>query len=215
MGFGKLGRRDKQTASRSPNAAPWMKGLTDIEIQIIREYLVDLNRTQAMLRVRPELDYNTAGVRASELFGKVHIIEALDLALEANGAGPRQWLINKLAAIADSSIDHFFDWLPHDGVITLKKGEDVPKAVRALIKEIRLKENGEVVLKLHDPLKAMELLAQVRGIALTAQQHDHKHTVGLDQLLGSYSPPEPAQVAAPDPMKQIASAIDAEFEAAK
>jgi hypothetical protein len=190
-------------------------------MQFVHEYLLDLNITQAAYRAKIGSTLNTARVVGSELFHTRHVARAIDMALTEDASGPRAWLLNRLAEITNANVDDFFDWLDvttdniTHGVITLKAGSKVPRELRRCIKGIEIKKGGQVKITLHDPVRAAEIMAQVRSIALTAQQHEHKHTVGLDQLLGSYSTPEPAQVAAPDPMKQIASAIDAEFEEGK
>jgi len=155
---------------RSEAAPKWARGLTESETSFVREYLVDLNATGAYLRIglgNPE-NRAAASVGAHKLMHRPGVLRAIDEAMTNDGSGPRQWLITKLQAIANANIGDFFDWTS-DGP-TLKPSDEIPRELTALVSEIVQKPDGSVRLKLHDPLRAVEILAKVGAIGLTRER---------------------------------------------
>jgi|GEM_PF-1377989 len=158
--------------SRTRSEAPpkWTKGLTKSEASFVREYLVDLNATAAYLRIGLGNPKNraAASVGAHKLMHRPHVLRAIDEAMTINGSGPRQWLITKLQAIANANIGDFFNWTNNGP--TLKASHEIPRELTALVSEIVQKPDGSVRLKLHDPLRAVEILAKVGAIGLTRER---------------------------------------------
>jgi phage terminase small subunit len=156
--------------NRSEVVPKWARELTKSETSFVREYLVDLNATAAYLRIGMGNPGNRAAVSvgAHKLMHRPHVLRAIDKAMTIDGSGPRQWLIFKLRAIASANIGDFFNWTNNG--LTLKPSDEIPRGLTALVSEIVQKPDGSVRLKLHDPLRALEILAKVGAIGLTRER---------------------------------------------
>lgn len=168
------GRKTVEKPIETPTLAveAWAKELDQRETAFVRQYLVDFNATQACLRANLTTDTKTAGQMGWEFRQKPHVVNAIDKALETNSAGPRQWLLGQFREFSQASIDSFFDWLDDEGRIVLKKGSDVPKEMRRFIKKVRILKDGDVVIELHDQMRALELIAKVAGLERTKKADD-------------------------------------------
>lgn len=149
--------KEAQNGTRLPS---WAKGLSAREYAFVSQYLLDLNATAACLRAGIGTTQNSAANMGHVLFNTPHVRAAIDAAITKDAAGPRLWLINRLGAIADASIDAVLEWAPNSRRLVLKCGKDVPPEMRKLVKKVRMKANGDTEIELHDPLRAAEILAK-------------------------------------------------------
>ena len=167
-----------------PSAPAWASELADSDRRFVEEYLIDLNATQAYLRAGLGTPENVANARsrAHELIHKPHIAKAIDLAMAESGAGPRQWIVRRLGEIARADVSEFMD-VDDDGHMTLKAFSKIPEGMTALIKKIVRTKDGEIRFELHDPLRALEILAKVGSIGLTKDQVELQASETLADLI--------------------------------
>lgn len=155
--------------------------LSDRETQFVREYLVDLNATQACVRAGIATSAS-ARSRGYELLRRSAVTLAIDEAMAECGAGPRQWLVTRLAEIARANIADFVDW-DDKGSVTFKALGQVPSELKAVVKKIVRTKDGEVRIELHDPLRAIEILAKVGTIGLTRDAIQLQGELTLEQMV--------------------------------
>jgi phage terminase small subunit len=166
---------------KSAEAPAWAEGLDDRETQFVREYLVDLNATQAMVRCGAKLE--SARSLGYDIVHRPQVSAAIDQALAENASGPRQWIIGKLANIARGNLEDLLNW-DEDGRLTLKAGSTVPREIKALVRKIGYDKDGNLKLELHDPVRAMELLGKVSKIGLLTEKVDvTSGGLSLEQLV--------------------------------
>lgn len=169
----------------------WARDLNDREYAFVCEYLVDLNGRQAIKRLGWHTENDPASDAAYVLMRKPVIARAIEMAMEASAAGPRQWLITKLAAIADGDLSEIGSWEKNKFV--LKDSDKISPEIRKLIKKIHTTKDGDVRVELHDPLRAIELLGKVGAIGLTKEKIALEGNVTLEQLVMDSMKPKSAE----------------------
>lgn len=158
-----------------------MSDLTDKQARFVEEYLIDLNATQAAIRAGYSPD--TAGVIGCENLTKPNIQEAIQTAQEARSKRTQidqDWVIKRLAALADADIKRVCEW--DAGGLTLIDSEELAWEDTYTVTEVILKEtiketqgsdknpSGELVLNREKRIKqadkkgALELLGKHLGI---------------------------------------------------
>src|SRR5262249_49165066 len=128
------------------------------------EYVANgLNATQAYLRVSPGVTYGTARAKGSELLAKGNVRGRVDQ-LKAEWASRREvdWgnLHDRLVAMATTQARDVIEW-DHWNVKPRPSAELAPHAASAIAEVSKTKDG--VTVKLHDPMRAMRLLAELRG----------------------------------------------------
>ncbi|HYM01333.1 MAG TPA: terminase small subunit [Stellaceae bacterium] len=138
--------------------------MTPLQLNFIREYLVDLNGTRAAIRAG--YSPKSASRVASEMLrSRPQIMKALNDALAAREFRAflsKDRLLLEYAHIAFSDIRELLDWGP-DGV-TLKSSSTVSDAGAAAISEISGGKGGAAGrsrLRLHDKKKALDALMRL------------------------------------------------------
>ena len=159
----------------------WAKDLSDREFAFVSEYLVDLNASAAVRRAIPALSEGSVWETASQLRNRPHVVAAIDAAMLESVAGPRQWMVGKLAAMADGDLSEFLAVDEHGNVKLTKAWDDIPSAVKKLFKKVYNDKHG-LRIELHDPIKAMELLAKVVP-GVVVENVDVHATVTLEALV--------------------------------
>lgn len=165
-----------------PTRPEWSKDLSHDEYLFVSEYLVDLNGSKAVHRIWPDLTDGSARVKAHEFRHRAHVARAIDGAMAQDASGPRQWITGKLAAIADADIADLLSW-DENGKLTMKASKDLPPELTKLVRKVYRLKNGEMRFELHDPVKALEILAKVSSIGLVADRIDINATVTLEALV--------------------------------
>lgn len=169
--------------SVGPARPEWAKELSDREFAFVSEYLVDLNASAALRRMAlPDISEGSIWETASQLKKRAHVARAIDAAMAQDASGPRQWIVSKLAAIANSDIKDLLEW-DEAGKLTLKASKGLPPEISSLVRKVYRLKNGEMRFELHDPVKALEILAKVSSIGLVADRIDINATVTLEALV--------------------------------
>ena len=159
----------------------WAKDLDDREFGWVTEYLVDLSASNAVRRALPNVSEGSVWDTAYQIRHRPHVVAAIDAAMLESVAGPRQWMVGKLAAMADGDLSEFLE-VDKDGKVRLTKAwDDIPAPVRKLFRKVYNDKHG-LRIELHDPIKAMELLAKVVP-GVVVENVDIKASVTLEALV--------------------------------
>lgn len=182
-----MARKSQAVATTEP-ATPavvarpaWAKDLDDREFAWVAEYLVDLSASNAVRRALPNVSEASVWETASQLRHRPHVVAAIDAAMLESVAGPRQWMVGKLAAMADGDLSEFLQVDEHNKVRLAKKWDEIPPAVKKLFRRVYNDKHG-LRIDLHDPIKAMELLAKVVP-GVVVENVDIKASVTLEALV--------------------------------
>jgi hypothetical protein len=149
------------------------KQITKLQKEFADEYLKTFNASEAMNRVRPEMNRQTAGVRGSVMLKNPRVIEYIDNMngeLARTAQLPKLRLLLEQRAIAFGNIaDVYKNW--HE----LKDFESLSYEQKAAIAEIdcrvvhTLDRGGQPVetrfmrVRMHDKLKALENISKLLG----------------------------------------------------
>lgn len=178
--------------------------LTPKQTRFVQEYLIDLNATQAA--VRAGYSVNTADVQGSRLLGNVNVATAIaegQKKLEEKTGITAERVLEELAIIGFSDIKNYLVVDPDTGAVRAKGFDeaDMPdNASRAIqsvtedrvIKEVKGtkdKADTEIVLsdkmtfKMHDKLKALELIGKHLGMFKEQVEHSGAIKTGEKLLL--------------------------------
>lgn len=137
--------------------------MTPKQKRFINEYLVDLNATQAAIRTG--YSKKTARTIAADLLANPNIEITLreaqeDLAKRTQVT--QEQIIGELKKIAFSRLDDFIEWGP-DGIAL--KSSNLVAHQSASIADISTRgAEGGLRIRLHDKLKALELLGRHLGL---------------------------------------------------
>jgi phage terminase small subunit len=167
------------------------------QARFVQEYLVDLNATQAAIRAG--YSAKTAPAQAARLLTKVNVQLAVtegQQALAAKTGITQERVLEELAIIAFSDIKNYLDVDQDTGAIRAKSFDDATmpenasRAVQSMtetrvIKEVKGTKDAadtEMILsanatfKMHDKLKALELLGKHLG--MFKERVEHSGSVG-------------------------------------
>lgn len=142
---------------------PKDRGLTDKQAAFVREYLVDLNATQAARRA----GYSSANADkiGSELLGKTRVAEAIQGA-QARRAERTEItadrVIEEIAAIAFAHMGQYATW--GDDRVSLRDSAEVDARAVSEVKQTVSQFGSSVAIKLHDKLSALEKLGKHLGM---------------------------------------------------
>lgn len=139
-----------------------MPKLTDKQKEFVRQYLVDLNATQAAIRAG--YSERTASRIGPQLLGKTCVREAIEKAQAKRAQRVEitaDRVVAELAKIAFSDPRDLMEWGP-DGVV-LRPSAELSDDQAASVAEVA-ENNAGLRLKKHDKVKALELLGRHIGI---------------------------------------------------
>lgn len=142
------------------------KGLSEREKRFVQEYLIDLNATQAAKRA----GYSEHSARAigSENLSKPDIQEAIQEAMEKRSKRTQvsqDRVVLELARVAFSNIRKYVSWGPNGVDLGYSENlEEDDAACVAEVSETVTEAGGSRKFKLHDKIKALELLGKHLGI---------------------------------------------------
>ena len=140
--------------------------LTELRERFCREYLIDLNATKAA--VRAGYSKKGAAQAASFLLSIIKIsarIQELQAARAERTDSKADRVIQEIKQVAFSDIREYLSF-GKDGV-KLKNSDEIPvEAMRAIksVTEAKNKEGGRLSFRLHNKLKALELLMRHHGM---------------------------------------------------
>jgi phage terminase small subunit len=136
--------------------------LNDKQLSFCREYLVDLNATQAAIRAK--YSQKTAYSIGFDLLKKPEVQKEIarlrDKELAKSEATPER-TIQEIARVALSSMKNYVSFGP--GGVTIKDSSELTDDQLACVAEVseNITENGGTVkFKLHDKLRALDMLGK-------------------------------------------------------
>lgn len=160
--------------------------------RFVEEYLVDLNGTQAAIRAG--YSPKTANEQAAQLLAKLSIQEAVQAAQAKRSERvqiDQDWVVKRLAALADSDIREVVSW--DEGGVTYKPSKELAWKDAYTITEVVLKEtikqdeggselvlNREKRLKQVDKKGALDSLAKHLGMDKLEIKGKVEHTHSVD-----------------------------------
>ena len=164
--------------------------LTPKQEAFVREYVVDLNGTQAAIRAG--YSEKSAPVIASQNLRKLNVLRAIEEAFMELGGVTRSRIVDELGAIAFSDIGDFVDWSNETQQVaadikgriqadieTHREGEEVvvltnrvilkpssklPPELRRAVAKISQDRYGNVRLAMHDKIGALKMLGTALGM---------------------------------------------------
>lgn len=142
---------------------------TDKEWLFICEYPVDCNGAAAARRAGYAKD--SARVTASRLLSKANIRAAIEERLEEQAMSANE-VLARLTRIARGSLEPFINTETAKPCVDLT-GEDAQAALD-LLKEVQIDEDGEIKLKIHDPMAALVHLGKAHGVFVDRVEHTGK-----------------------------------------
>ena len=159
------------------------KKLTPKQRAFVLEYLVDLNATQAAIRAG--YSKKSAARIGVELLNKTQVSQAVAKAQERRAKKlevNQETVIKELARIAFADPRSVFSWGP-DGVMLRDSAEltDDEAVAVADVSETRTESGGSIKAKLHDKVKALELLG--RHLGMFTDKLEHSGSVDIAAVL--------------------------------
>lgn len=160
----------EQPKKRKPRiVSPENPKLSPTEQIFCQEYVIDCNATRAYRVAYPEAGYNTARVEASRALAKPNIqdeISRLMREMAERGKVRAEMVIKELALVAFGDMSLVAEW--GDDGLSLKPSGQLGRDEKAIIKEVQSSPVGSMgvhigydkKVKLHDKLKALEILAK-------------------------------------------------------
>jgi phage terminase small subunit len=167
-----------------------LENLTPRQQLFVREYLVDLNATQATIRAG--YSEHCASEMGYENLRKPQIMAAIDSAFMELGGITRSRIVDELGAIAFSDISNIVNWEDKNldlrpGDIAVIEGEEVKAStegitriirskarilasanidpsIRRVIAEVSQTDRNSLKVKLYDKIAALDKLARALGM---------------------------------------------------
>lgn len=159
-----------------------MSELTDKQEAFCREYLKDFNATQAAIRAGYSED--SARQIASDTLSKHNVqerIQGLANKLNSRTDNKIERIITELQLIAFGSLKDVAEWNP-DGLY-IKDSSDLDEEARLVseVSESRTEKSTNIKIKMHDKLRALELLGKYHKIFTDKieQQSEQKIEISL------------------------------------
>lgn len=140
--------------------------LTPKQAEFVRQYLVDLNATQAAIRAG--YSEKTANEQGARLLANVSVSQAIAAAQakrEQRTEITADRVVAELAKIAFADPRELMEWGPEG--VKLKDSADLTEEQAASVSEVSettTKDGGSLRLKKHDKVKALELLGRHLGM---------------------------------------------------
>jgi len=170
--------------------------------KFVREYLLDLNATQAA--IRSGYSRKTAGEIGHRLLKKVEVKKAILKGMDKKAIQydiSEERILKELAIVAYSDLKHHLDIDLDTGAIRAKGFEDMPgetsRALKAIKEDRVIKEDADghkvtvfdkVRFELHDKLRALELLG--KHIGMFIDKDDRGNPVTIINLISAVPRPE-------------------------
>lgn len=152
-------------------------GLTPMQMLFVREYLVDLNATQAAIRAG--YSAKTASEQGSRLLANVKIRQLIEQAMAERAQRTEitaDMVLREFAKLGFSNMKDFTEWGPRG--VKLKPSEELPDELAACVSEVSesFTEAGRTLkFKLHDKKGALEAIAKHLGMFV-----ERKEVTGKD-----------------------------------
>lgn len=144
-----------------------MSELTPKQAEFCRQYIIDLNGTQAYLRAGYKGGEKTAATNAGKLLGKAEIqdeINRLRKLQQQRTEVTADRVVRELGAIAFTTLRDVADW--DSGSLELKPAEELTQAQAAAIQSISItptKMGNSIKISMHSKDSAIEKLGRFLG----------------------------------------------------
>jgi len=137
--------------------------LTPKQEMFVREYLVDLNATQAAIRAG--YSKKTAGAVGHEVLKKPEIQAAIQKAMQSRAERTQitaDRVLEEWSKIAFMDIKEVVDW--DENGITIRPSAEVDGSLIAEISQIATESGHNLKIKMHDKMKALDSVARHLGM---------------------------------------------------
>ncbi len=166
--------------------------LTNKQKRFVEEYLIDLNASQAAIRAG--YSKKTAGEIGYENLKKPELQAAIQTAIKKRSERTEITAVKvliELALVGFANAEDYFEW--SNSGITIKDSAKLTPEQRAVVGEVSetvIQHGGSKRIKLHDKLKALEMIG--RHLAMFTDKHQF-----TDGSVGVIALPENKPVGAP------------------
>ena len=153
------------------------RGLTPKQQRFVEEYLVDLCATQAAIRAG--YSAKTAYSAGQRLLKHVEVQAAIRKAAEERSKRTEitaDRVLEEYARIGLGDIRHVVGW--EADKVTLKPSEELTDDVAAAIGEVQQTSNGDLKVKLHSKVAALDAMAKHLGLFVNRHEVKHSGEVG-------------------------------------
>ncbi len=172
-----------------------MNEMTTKQEMFVKEYLIDFNATRAAIRAG--YSPKTANEQGTQLL--VRLSDNIQTAIEEKGKlidVKVEQIILELAKIAFSDIKQYLEYKtdkyiqgydkdgqPVTGYRQIVDAVDSSEVDGSVIQEVSLSKDGVFKFRLHDKIKALEMLGRYKGIFADKAEVDNKVTIGFETSL--------------------------------
>lgn len=150
------------------------------------EYLIDLNATQAYKRAGYKVSERVAAVNASKLLARPEVVAYIakrQQELQKKTAITQEAVLEELRRIAFANTADFVQVVQgeHGCEVALRATNELPKEALSALASIKEGRCG-IEVKLHDKVRALELLGRHLGLLVDKVEHSGKVSVTQEKL---------------------------------
>lgn len=165
------------------------KSLKDLSVRqqmFVREYLIDLNATQAAIRAG--YSKKTAGSQGERLLNRSDIKAIVQKKMDERATRvdiTADRVLEEIAKLAFSNINDFVDW--SDGAVSIRASAGIDNKKLGAISEVSesATQNGSnIKVKMHDKVRALELAGKHLKLFTDKVEHSGKVRVIVRDLTG-------------------------------
>lgn len=169
-----------KTKPKAKKASRGSGKLSDKQSRFVLEYQIDFNGKQAAIRAG--YSPKSAEMQASRLLRNVKVQKAIRVGMDKTEAKlevTAARIYEELSRIGLSNVTDFVKF-DADGIVNIKDSEDLTPEQAACISEVVQNEgekNSSFKFKLHDKLKALELMGKHKKMFTDKVEHSGNFTV--------------------------------------
>jgi len=165
----------------------WAKPLSSAEEKFVREYVVDLSGTNAVLRAGlSKGKRQSASSLGTRIKKRPEVAEAINTLLAERSGVTGTAIVGELGAIAFSRITDYLKIENGRLVLAVKSLDDLSDEAKAAISRLkeRVNDDGSVSIdvELHDKNAALAQLGKATGVIKEKVEVDHNRVVDVDPL---------------------------------
>jgi phage terminase small subunit len=159
------------------DAPTWAAKLNRRERRFVEEYVIDLNASAALRRSGC---YSTKNpdVDAHVILRRPKVAEAIGTLVAERSGATRSRVIEELGKIAFADV-HDIPYVK-DGVVQVKNTDELTPEQRAVVAGYET-ERGFVTVKLHDKIRALDLLSKILGMKRSVNAETPAVTVNIQK----------------------------------
>ena len=142
------------------DAPEWAANLSRRERRFVEEYVIDLNASAAIRRCK--WPAKNADVMANQILRRRNVAEAVAALVAERSGATQSRVIEELGKIAFADT-HDIAFVK-DGVVHVRDTDELTPDQRAVVAGYETNEKGFVTVRLHDKIRALDLLGKVLGM---------------------------------------------------